>query len=148
MPVELPIDHLPELWLTNFAARASVRWFIGFGFLEALNTHHKSWSGTVRFVSPGRIFWTSTRISRPDAGQHGGMEELRASAFAHPGLQSLRRPSRTYAEMLEGLDVIGRSQDVGSRYYTFVWTLYLSMRASRDAACSRCVGSAKTRSMA
>jgi uncharacterized protein YbbC (DUF1343 family) len=38
------------------------------------------------------------------------------------------------AEMLEGLDVLLVDlQDVGSRYYTFVWTLYLSMRA-----CERC----------
>ena len=38
------------------------------------------------------------------------------------------------AEMLEGLDVLLVDlQDVGSRYYTFIWTLYLSMRA-----CERC----------
>jgi uncharacterized protein YbbC (DUF1343 family) len=36
--------------------------------------------------------------------------------------------------MLEGVDVLLVDlQDVGSRYYTFVWTLYLSMRA-----CERC----------
>jgi uncharacterized protein YbbC (DUF1343 family) len=36
--------------------------------------------------------------------------------------------------MLEGVDVLVVDlQDVGSRYYTFVWTLYLSMRA-----CERC----------
>jgi len=34
------------------------------------------------------------------------------------------------AEMLRGLDVLLIDlQDIGSRYYTFVWTLYLSMRA-------------------
>ena len=38
------------------------------------------------------------------------------------------------AEMLEGLDVLLVDlQDVGSRYYTFIWTLYLCMRA-----CEKC----------
>ena len=38
------------------------------------------------------------------------------------------------AEMLEGLDVLLVDlQDVGARYYTFIWTMYLSMRA-----CERC----------
>ena len=37
-------------------------------------------------------------------------------------------------EMLEGLDVLLVDlQDAGSRYYTFIWTLYLSMRA-----CEKC----------
>jgi uncharacterized protein YbbC (DUF1343 family) len=35
-------------------------------------------------------------------------------------------------QMLEGLDVLLIDlQDVGSRYYTFIWTLYLCMRASQ-----------------
>jgi len=34
------------------------------------------------------------------------------------------------SEMLQGLDVLLVDlQDVGSRYYTFIWTMYLSMRA-------------------
>ena len=38
------------------------------------------------------------------------------------------------AEMLNGLDVLVVDlQDIGSRYYTFIWTLYLCMRA-----CERC----------
>ena len=38
------------------------------------------------------------------------------------------------AEMLGGLDVLLVDlQDIGSRYYTFVWTLYLSMRVARSA---------------
>lgn len=38
------------------------------------------------------------------------------------------------AEMLEGLDVlIYDVQDVGSRYYTFVWTMVLAMRAAAKA---------------
>jgi uncharacterized protein YbbC (DUF1343 family) len=38
------------------------------------------------------------------------------------------------AEMLEGLDVlIYDVQDVGSRYYTFVWTMVLAMRAAARA---------------
>src|SRR6184192_4311004 len=40
--------------LTNFAARASVPWFIRLRFPRSLNTHHKPWSGTVAicFASP------------------------------------------------------------------------------------------------
>src|SRR6516162_11936420 len=35
------------------------------------------------------------------------------------------------AEMLDGLDVmVVDLQDIGARYYTFIWTLYLCMRAS------------------
>ena len=37
-------------------------------------------------------------------------------------------------EMLEALDVLLVDlQDVGARYYTFIWTLYLCMRACERA---------------
>ena len=43
-------------------------------------------------------------------------------------------------EMLEGIDVLVYDvQDVGSRYYTFVWTMVLAMRACAKAGKAFCV---------
>ncbi|MCW5806228.1 MAG: DUF1343 domain-containing protein [Deltaproteobacteria bacterium] len=43
-------------------------------------------------------------------------------------------------EMLAGLDVLVYDvQDVGSRYYTFVWTMVLAMRAAAQAGIAFCV---------
>src|SRR3954468_22487594 len=43
-------------------------------------------------------------------------------------------------EMLQGIDVmIYDVQDVGSRYYTFVWTMVLAMRACAKAGVAFCV---------
>ena len=49
-------------------------------------------------------------------------------------------------EMLEGLDaIVVDLQDVGARYYTFIWTLYLTMRACESARIAVVVlGSAKS----
>ncbi|HEY2342494.1 MAG TPA: DUF1343 domain-containing protein, partial [Chthoniobacteraceae bacterium] len=76
--------------------------------------------------------------------QHGYLGQTQDNmiewrSFTHPRLgipvHSLygehREPT---ADMLSGLDVLlVELQDVGARYYTFVWSLYLSMRAAEAA---------------
>ncbi len=76
--------------------------------------------------------------------QHGFLGQTQDNmvewkSYEHPRLQipvySLYGEHREPTpEMLEGLDVLVVDlQDIGSRYYTFIWTLYLCMRA-----CERC----------
>ena len=58
-------------------------------------------------------------------------EQPRLRIPVHSLYGEYREPT---AEMLRGLDVLLVDlQDIGSRYYTFVWTLYLSIRA-----CEKC----------
>ncbi len=53
------------------------------------------------------------------------------------------------AAMLDGLDAIVYDvQDVGSRYYTFVWTMVLAMRAAAKAGIAMSCSTGPTRSAA
>jgi uncharacterized protein YbbC (DUF1343 family) len=85
----------------------------------------------------------SARLSRLFAPEHG----LWGAAQDHAGIRTTRDPvtglrvwslygaQRTPApRMLSGLDVLVIDlQDVGARYYTFVWTMALAMRACARA---------------
>ena len=135
MRVQLPLDHLPELWPNKFRGAR----------IGAL-VHPASVSSKLEHASrilerhSGDLF----RLAAFFGPQHGFLGQTQDNmvewkSYEHPRLHipvySLygdhREPT---AEMLEGLDVLLVDlQDVGSRYYTFVWTLYLSMRA-----CERC----------
>ena len=135
MPVQLPLDHLPELWPNKFR-----------GARIGTLVHPASVSSKLEHASrilerhSGDLF----RLAAFFGPQHGFLGQTQDNmvewkSYEHPRLHipvySLygdhREPA---AEMLEGLDVLLVDlQDVGSRYYTFVWTLYLSMRA-----CERC----------
>ena len=130
MRVQLPLDHLPELWPNEFRGAR----------IGAL-VHPASVSAKLEHASrilerhSGDLF----RLAAFFGPQHGFLGQTQDNmvewkGYEHPRLHipvySLygdhREPT---AEMLEGLDVLLVDlQDIGSRYYTFVWTLYLSMR--------------------
>jgi uncharacterized protein YbbC (DUF1343 family) len=133
--VRLPIDYLAELWPQKIHGAR----------IGAL-LHPASVSGTLVHSSRileaenGKLF----RLAAFFGPQHGFLGQTQDNmvewqTFAHPRLgipvHSLygehREPT---AEMLAGLDVLLVDlQDVGARYYTFIWTLYLCMRACEKA---------------
>jgi uncharacterized protein YbbC (DUF1343 family) len=133
--VQLPLDHLEELWPNKLR-----------GARVGALLHPASVSSTLKHASrileqqSGELF----RLSAFFGPQHGflgqtqdNMVEWKSYEHArlHIPVYSLygdhREPS---SEMLHGLDVLLVDlQDVGSRYYTFIWTLYLCMRA-----CHKC----------
>jgi len=131
MRVQLPLDHLSQLWPNKFRGAR----------LGAL-VHPASVSSNLEHASrileghDGDLF----RLAAFFGPQHGFLGQTQDNmvewkGYEHPRLHipvySLygehREPT---AEMLDGLDVLLVDlQDIGSRYYTFIWTLYLSMRA-------------------
>ena len=135
MPVQLPLDHLPELWPNKFRGAR-----IGALLHPASVSSKLEHASRILERHSGDLF----RLAAFFGPQHGFLGQTQDNmvewkSYEHPRLHipvySLygdhREPT---AEMLEGLDVLLVDlQDVGSRYYTFVWTLYLSMRA-----CERC----------
>jgi uncharacterized protein YbbC (DUF1343 family) len=133
--VRLPLDHLSELWPKKFRAAR----------IGAL-LHPASVSSTLEHASRilernnGNLFQLAALFG-PQHGFLGQTQDnmVEWTSYEHPRLHipvhSLygehREPT---AEMLNGLDVLVVDlQDIGSRYYTFIWTLYLCMRA-----CERC----------
>jgi uncharacterized protein YbbC (DUF1343 family) len=135
MPVELPLDHLQELWPKKFRGAR----------IGAL-LHPASVSAKLEHASRilerhnGDLF----RLAAFFGPQHGFLGQtqdnmLEWKSYQHPRLHipvySLygehREPT---TEMLEDLDaLLVDLQDVGARYYTFIWTLYLCMRACEKA---------------
>src|SRR6202171_3643961 len=131
MPVQLPVDHLAELWPDKFR-----------GARTAALLHPASVSSELEHTSKilerhnGDLF----RIAAFFGPQHGFLGETQDNmiewkSYEHPRLgvpvYSLygehREPT---AAMLKDVDlVLVDLQDVGARYYTFIWTLYLMMRA-------------------
>jgi len=133
--VELPLDHLKELWPEKFR-----------GARVGALLHPASVSAKLEHASHvleqynGDLF----RIAAFFGPQHGFRGETQDNmvewkSYKHPRLgipiYSLygehREPT---ADMLKGFDVLLVDlQDVGTRYYTFIWTLYLCMRACEKA---------------
>jgi uncharacterized protein YbbC (DUF1343 family) len=131
MAVQLPIDHLPELWPKELRGAK----------IGAL-LHPASVSSTLEHASRilekfnGELF----RIGALFGPQHGFLGQTQDNmiewkSYEHPRLHipvySLygghREPTD---EMLQDLDVLLVDlQDIGARYYTFIWTLYLCMHA-------------------
>jgi uncharacterized protein YbbC (DUF1343 family) len=131
MHVELPLDHLRELWPEELR-----------GMRVGALLHPASVSSQLEHASrvlerlSGELF----RLSAFFGPQHGFLGQTQDNmiewkSYEHPRLHipvySLygehREPT---AEMLQDVDVLMVDlQDVGSRYYTFIWTLYLCMRA-------------------
>jgi len=129
--VDLPLDHLPELWPEKLR---------GAGVAALL--HPASVSADLEHASRilerhnGDLF----RLCAFFGPQHGFLGQTQDNmvewqSYQHPRLgipvYSLygehREPS---AEMLKHVDVLLVDlQDIGARYYTFIWTLYLCMRA-------------------
>ena len=135
MPVELPLDRLQELWPKKFRG----------GRIGAL-LHPASVSTKLEHASRilerynGDLF----RLAVFFGPQHGFVSQTQDNmvewkSYEHPRLRipvySLygehREPT---AEMLQGIDILLIDlQDIGARYYTFIWTLYLCMRACEKA---------------
>ena len=131
MPVQLPVDHLAELWPAQFRSAR----------IAAL-VHPASVSSKLEHTSKilerhnGDLF----RIAAFFGPQHGFLGQTQDNmiewqSYEHPRLgvpvYSLYGEHREPTEaMLKDLDlVVVDLQDVGARYYTFVWTLYLTIRA-------------------
>jgi uncharacterized protein YbbC (DUF1343 family) len=129
--VELPLDHLDELWPENLrGARvgallhpASVSSTLEHAS-QVLERHHNDLFRLAAFFGPQHGFLGQTQDN---------MVEWKS--YEHPRLRipvySLYGEHREPApEMLEGMDVLLVDlQDIGARYYTFIWTMYLCMRA-------------------
>jgi uncharacterized protein YbbC (DUF1343 family) len=131
VPVQLPLDHLAELWPNKFRGAR----------IGAL-IHRASVSSKLEHASQilDRYSGDLFRLAAFLGPQHGFLGQTQDNmvewkSYEHPRLHipvySLygehREPT---AEMLGGLDVLLVDlQDIGSRYYTFIWTLYLCMGA-------------------
>ena len=135
MSVQLPLDHLGTLWPEKFS-RARV----GALFHPASVSAKLEHASHVLEQHNGDLF----RLAALFGPQHGFRGETQDNmvewkSYQHPRLgipvYSLygehREPT---AEMLKGLSVlIVDLQDIGARYYTFIWTMYLCMRACEKA---------------
>ena len=135
MRVGLPLDHLSELWPQKFR-----------GARVGALLHPASVSATLAHASHvleqhnGDLF----RLAAFFGPQHGFRGETQDNmvewnSYKHPRLGipvyslygQCREPT---AEMLKGLDVLLVDlQDIGARYYTFIWTMYLCMSACEKA---------------
>ncbi len=135
MRVELPIDHLRELWPKKFR-----------GVRVGALLHPASVSAKLEHASHileqqnGDLFHLAAFFG-PQHGFRGETQDNMAEwkSYEHPRLDiaiySLygehREPT---AEMLEDIDLLLVDlQDIGARYYTFIWTMYLCMRACERA---------------
>ena len=129
MPVQLPLDHLEELWPEKLRGAR----------IGAL-THPASISSKLEHASRilerhnGDLF----RLAAFFGPQHGFLGQTQDNmvewkSYEHPRLHipvySLYSEHREpTAEMLKDLDVLLVDlQDIGARYYTFIWTMYLCM---------------------
>jgi len=127
----LSLDHLPEVWPQEFrGARIGA---LLHPASVAANLEHTS--GILERYN-GELF----RVAAFFGPQHGFLGQTQDNmvewkTYEHPRLgvpvYSLygehREPT---AEMLQDLDTLLIDlQDIGARYYTFVWTLYLCLRA-------------------
>ena len=131
MLVELPLDHLTELWPKKFLGAR-----IGALLHPASVSSQLEHASRILERHNGGLF----RLGAFLGPQHGFLGQTQDNmvewkSYEHPRLHipvySLYAEHREpTVEMLEGLDVFVMDlQDIGSRYYTFIWTLYLCMRA-------------------
>jgi uncharacterized protein YbbC (DUF1343 family) len=131
MVVELPLDHLDELWPTKFRG-ARIGGLLHPASVSAklqhasriLEGHNGDLFHLAAFFGPQHGFLGQTQDN---------MVEWKSYHYPRLGIPvyslygEYREPT---AEMLQGLDVLLVDlQDIGARYYTFIWTLYLCMRA-------------------
>ena len=135
MAVVLPIDQLEKLWPEKLRGAK-----IGALLHPASVSSKLEHTSTVLERSNGTLF----QLRAFFGPQHGFLGQTQDNmvewrSYSHPRLgipvYSLYGDKREPAsEMLEGLQVLLIDlQDVGARYYTFIWTLYLAMRACERA---------------
>jgi uncharacterized protein YbbC (DUF1343 family) len=135
MAVELPLDHLHELWPAKFRgarigallhpASVSVKLEHASRILER---HNGDLFQLAAFFGPqhGFLGQTQDNMAEWESYQHPRLHIPIYSLYGEH-----REPT---PQILEGLDALFVDlQDVGARYYTFIWTLYLCMRACEKA---------------
>ncbi|MBA2432169.1 MAG: DUF1343 domain-containing protein [Chthoniobacterales bacterium] len=132
--VLLPIDHLPELWPERLR-----------GARVGAVLHPASVNAQLQHSS--RVLEQSSELLQLSAlfgPQHGYLGQTQDNmiewrSYEHPRLgipvHSLYGEDREPTpEMLSGLDVLLVDlQDIGARYYTFIWTMFLCMKAAAGA---------------
>lgn len=131
MAVELPLDHLAELWPDRLrGARIGALLHPASVGLELTHT------STILEHESGKLFQLAALFG-PQHGYLGNTQDnmIEWRSYTHPRLgipvHSLYGEHRQPTDdMLDNLDVLLVDlQDVGARYYTFIWTMYLCMRA-------------------
>ncbi len=131
MPVLLPIDHLTEVWPQKLRGAK-----IGALLHPASVLSKLEHTSRILEQHNGDLF----RLAAFFGPQHGFLGQTQDNmvewnSYKYPRLgipvYSLYGEDREpTAAMLRDLDaLVVDLQDVGSRYYTFIWTLYLCMRA-------------------
>jgi uncharacterized protein YbbC (DUF1343 family) len=131
MKVQLPLDHLPELWPEKLRGAR-----IGALLHPASVSSKLEHASQILEQHNGDLF----RLAAFFGPQHGFLGQTQDNmvewqSYKHPRLgipvHSLYGEQREpTAEMLHDVDlVLVDLQDIGARYYTFIWTLYLCMRA-------------------
>ncbi len=131
MAVLLPLDHLDELWPKKLR-----------GARVGALLHPASVSSNLEHASQVLERYSDDRFRLVAffGPQHGFLGQTQDNmmewkSYEHPRLRipvySLYAEHREpTAEMLQDLDVLLVDlQDIGARYYTFIWTMYLCMRA-------------------
>ncbi len=135
MRVQLPIDHLSELWPEEFH-RARIAALLHPASVSAKLEH----ASRILERHNGDLF----RLAALFGPQHGFLGETQDNMVEWKSYEYPRLGIPVYSlygehreptpQMLEGLDVLLVDlQDIGARYYTFIWTLYLCMRACEKA---------------
>ena len=131
MRVELPLDHLRELWPQQFRdariaallhpASVSVKLEHASHILER---HSGDLFQIAAFFGPQHGFLGQTQDNMVEWKTY---EHSRLHVPVYSLYGEHREPT---PEMLKDVDVLLIDlQDIGTRYYTFIWTLYLCMRA-------------------
>src|SRR6266481_5538141 len=131
MPVQLPLDHLPDLWPKELRG-ARIGALLHPASVSSKLEHA---SQTLEKLS-GELFQLRAFFG-PQHGFLGQTQDnmIEWKSYEHPRLgipvHSLYGERREPTpEMLEDLDVLLIDlQDIGARYYTFIWTMYLCLGA-------------------
>jgi len=135
MSVLLPIDHLAELWPAQLRD-ACVGALLHPASVSAGLIH----TSKILERENGNLF----RLAAFFGPQHGFLGQTQDNMVEWQTYRHTRLDIPVYSlygdhreptlEMLAGLDVLLIDlQDVGARYYTFIWTMYLAMRACEKA---------------
>jgi uncharacterized protein YbbC (DUF1343 family) len=135
MYVKLPLDHLVELWPAELrGARLGA-------LLHPASVGAKLEHASHILLRHNGDLFRLTALFGPQHGFLGQTQDnmVEWQGFEHPGLHipvySLYGEQREPTpEMLRNFDVLLVDlQDVGARYYTFIWTMYLCLRACERA---------------
>ncbi len=131
MRVELPLDHLQELWPKKLRGTrigallhpASVSSRLEHAS-RVLERYHDDLFRVATFLGPQHGFLGQTQDNMVEWKSY---EHPRFHIPVYSLYAEHREPTK---EMLQDLDVLLIDlQDIGARYYTFIWTMYLCMRA-------------------